>query len=194
MGCLLFKSDKLKKLEGENVKRKILLIGLDGAGKTTILYRLKVNQFLQTTATIGLNVETINHKSLELLVFDVGGGARSLWSYYFDNLDAIIFVVDSADSKRIAIVKEELNRITESLKNQNYVMLLFLNKQDLKEKIEFSQLICELGINDIDHPVDIIVQKCSALNGEGLIDGLDKLADYFMKHKSNKSSKDVKVK
>jgi len=185
MGCLMFKSSKLKKLQAENIKRKILMIGLDGAGKTSILYRLKLNEFLQTSATIGLNVETINHKQLELLVFDVGGGARSLWSYYFDNLDAIIFVVDSTDTKRLPIVREELLRITELLKDHNYVILLYLNKQDCKEKLEITQLIKEVGVPEVDHPVDIIVQKCSALTGEGLLDGLDKMADYLLKHKSN---------
>jgi ADP-ribosylation factor protein 1 len=185
MGCPLFKASKLKKLEADNIKRKILMVGLDAAGKTSILYRLKLSEFLQTSATIGLNVETIMHKQLELLVFDVGGGARSLWSYYFDNLDAIIFVVDSTDSKRVAIVREEILRITELLKEHSYVMLLYLNKQDSKEKMEFTQLIKEIGIHEVDHPVDIIVQKCTALTGEGLLEGLDKMADYLLKHKSN---------
>ncbi len=173
------------------------MVGLDGAGKTSILYRLKLNEFMKTVTTIGLNVETIIHKQLELLVFDVGGGARQLWSYYYDNLDALVFVVDSTDSKRLTIVKEELIRITESLKDHHYVILLYINKQDCKEKVEFSELINELGINDIDQPVDILVQKCSALTGEGLVDGLDKLSDYLIKFKHDEkrsNDKDQKVK
>lgn len=189
MGCLSFKSSKLKKLQEDNIKRKILMVGLDGAGKTSILQRLKLNEFVKTVTTIGLNVETIVHKQLELLVFDVGGGARQLWSYYFDNLDALIFVIDSTDSNRMTIVKEELLRITEALKDTNYVILLYVNKQDSKDKVEFSEIMEQIAITDIEQPVDILVQKCSALTGEGLLEGLDKISDYFLKHKHSKTTK-----
>lgn len=183
----MFKSSKLKKLQEDNIKRKILMVGLDGAGKTSILQRLKLNEFVKTVTTIGLNVETIVHKQLELLVFDVGGGARQLWTYYFDNLDALIFVVDSTDPNRMSIVKEELVRITEALKETNYVILLYVNKQDSKDKMEFSEIMEKIAITEIDQPVDILVQKCSALTGEGLLEGLDKMSDYFLKHKHTKT-------
>lgn len=62
------------------------------------------------------------------MMFDLGGGARNLWSYYFDNLDALIWVIDSTDAKRAAIIREELLRVTELLKNNNYVVLFYFNK------------------------------------------------------------------
>ena len=178
MGCPLFKP-KLKALENSRIKRKILLVGLDGAGKTTTLYQLKLNEFLETVTTIGLNVETIKHKNLELLIFDVGGQARSLWSYYFEDLDALIFVIDTTDFDRIKIVREELLKCTEALKKRNYVLLLYLNKQDVDKKLDVIDVIELAGINEIEG-VDVIVQKCSALKGEGLVEGLEKLSDYFL--------------
>ena len=178
MGCPLFKP-KLKALQNSSIKRKILLVGLDGAGKTTTLYQLKLNEFMETVTTIGLNVETIKHKNLELLVFDVGGQARSLWSYYFEDLDALIFVIDTTDFDRINIVKEELLKCTEALKKKNYVLLLYLNKQDVEKKLDITEVIELAGINEIEG-VDVIVQKCSAAKGEGLVEGLEKLADYFL--------------
>ena len=178
MGCPLFKP-KFKALQNSSIKRKILLVGLDGAGKTTTLYRLKLNELIETVTTIGLNVETIKHKNLELLVFDVGGQARTLWSYYFEDLDALIFVIDTTDYERIKIVREELLKCTEALKNRNYVLLLYLNKQDHEKKLDITEVIELAGINEIEG-VDVIVQKCSALKGEGLVEGLEKLVDYFL--------------
>ena len=55
-----------------------------------------------------MNVETIKYKNLEFLVFDVGGKVRSLWAHYYENLDAIIFVIDSTDRERVWQVKDEL--------------------------------------------------------------------------------------
>jgi len=180
MGCLFFKPKALKQLESSSLKRKILMVGLDGAGKTSILYRLKLSDFIQTVTTVGLNVETIVHKNLELLVFDVGGQARSLWSYYFDNLDALVFVIDSTDKARLKLVREEIMRISEALKDNKYVMLLYINKQDLDTKLELPEIIEDCGVNDLKYPVDVIVQKCSALKGDGLVEGIDKLADYLL--------------
>ena len=189
MGCLFFKPKAVKQFENSTIKRKILMVGLDGAGKTSILYRLKLGDYIQTITTVGLNVETIVHKNIELLVFDVGGQARSLWSYYYDNLDALVFVVDSTDKARMKLVKEELMRISEALKDHKYVILLYLNKQDLDTKMDLPDIIEQSGVNDLKYPVDVIVQKCSALKGDGLIEGIDKLADYLVQEEKTAISK-----
>jgi ADP-ribosylation factor protein 1 len=78
------------------------LLGLDAAGKTTILYKLKLNENVVTIPTIGFNVETIEFQNLSITVWDVGGQGviRPLWRHYFDNNDGIIFVVDSSDITR----------------------------------------------------------------------------------------------
>eukprot|EP01083_Nonionella_stella_P058373 152886_1 len=81
----------------------VLMIGLDAAGKTTILYKLKLGEIVSTIPTIGFNVETLEYKNLKFTVFDVGGQdkIRALWKHYYDQANAIIFVVDSADVNRI---------------------------------------------------------------------------------------------
>lgn len=121
MGCLFGRGKKLK--EGldqisdnsKGIKRKIVMIGLDGAGKTSVLNQLKINRFMDTVPTIGLNIETISYKNLEFLVFDVGGKVRSLWSHYYDNLDAIIFVIDSTDKERLWQIKDEFRKLSSEL-------------------------------------------------------------------------------
>lgn len=83
---------------------------MDGAGKTTILYRLQVGEVVTTIPTIGFNVEQVTYKNLKFQVWDLGGqtSIRPYWRCYYSNTDAIIYVVDSADRDRIGISKDEL--------------------------------------------------------------------------------------
>ena len=87
------------------VKRemRILMLGLDNSGKTSILYRLKLGQPKRTVPTIGFNVETLEYKSIAFTVWDVGGQEklRALWRHYFQTTQAVIFVVDSSDRARL---------------------------------------------------------------------------------------------
>ncbi|KAL5541449.1 hypothetical protein UlMin_009159 [Ulmus minor] len=76
---------------------RILMVGLDAAGKTTILYKLKLGEIVTTIPTIGFNVETVEYKNISFTVWDVGGQdkIRPLWRHYFQNTQGLIFVVDS---------------------------------------------------------------------------------------------------
>lgn len=159
-------------------KKKVLLIGLDGAGKTTILHQIKHNKFIQVQPTVGLNIETANIKNIEFLIFDVGGKVRSLWTHYYENLNALIFVIDSADKERLWQVREELVKLNEDLKYHSISLLVFFNKQDLKESIDLTELIDFTGVKEVLE-MDIIVQKCSALTGEGLQEGIEKLIGFM---------------
>jgi ADP-ribosylation factor-like protein 1 len=87
-----------------------LILGLDNAGKTTILYRLQAAEIETTIPTIGFNVETLQYKNIKFQVWDLGGqtSIRPYWRCYYPNTDAIIFVVDSADQDRLKIAKQEL--------------------------------------------------------------------------------------
>jgi len=78
---------------------RILMVGLDAAGKTTILYKLKLGEIVTTIPTIGFNVETVEYKNISFTVWDVGGQdkIRPLWRHYFQNTQGLIFVVDSND-------------------------------------------------------------------------------------------------
>jgi ADP-ribosylation factor-like protein 1 len=86
---------------------RILILGLDNAGKTTILYRLQNDDdaVVQTIPTIGFNVEVLQYKNIKFQVWDLGGqtSIRPYWRCYYPNTDAIIFVVDSCDNERLGI-------------------------------------------------------------------------------------------
>merc|ERR1739841_107991 len=92
---------------------RILMVGLDAAGKTTILYKLKLGEIVTTIPTIGFNVETVEYKNISFTVWDVGGQdkIRPLWRHYFQNTQGLIFVVDSNDRDRAEDAKEELARM-----------------------------------------------------------------------------------
>lgn len=89
------------------------LVGLDAAGKTTILYKLKLGEIVTTIPTIGFNVETVEYKNICFTVWDVGGQdkIRPLWRHYFQNTQGLIFVVDSNDRERITEAQDELQKM-----------------------------------------------------------------------------------
>lgn len=88
-------------------------VGLDAAGKTTILYKLKLGEIVTTIPTIGFNVETVEYKNICFTVWDVGGQdkIRPLWRHYFQNTQGLIFVVDSNDRERIGEAERELQNM-----------------------------------------------------------------------------------
>lgn len=96
----------------------IVLVGLDAAGKTTILYKLKLGEIVTTIPTIGFNVETVEYKNICFTVWDVGGQdkIRLLWRHYFQNTQGLIFVVDSNDRERIGEAQKELQNMVSIIK------------------------------------------------------------------------------
>merc|ERR1712151_1084656 len=105
---------------------RILMVGLDAAGKTTILYKLKLGEVVTTIPTIGFNVETVEYKNISFTVWDVGGQdkIRPLWRYYYHGTQGLVFVVDSS-------ARDELMKILNEDEMRDAVLLVFANKQDL---------------------------------------------------------------
>jgi ADP-ribosylation factor protein 1 len=110
---------------------RILMVGLDAAGKTTILYKLKLGEIVTTIPTIGFNVETVEYKNISFTVWDVGGQdkIRPLWRHYFQNTQGLIFVVDSNDRERVGEARDELHRMLQEDELRDAVLLIFANKQ-----------------------------------------------------------------
>merc|ERR1712134_254603 len=153
-GCLTeyrmgnFFSNLFSSLFGQKELR-ILILGLDGAGKTTILYRLQVGEVVTTIPTIGFNVETVTYKNLKFQVWDLGGqtSIRPYWRCYFSNTDAIIYVVDSCDRDRMGISKQELVSMLEEEELRNSILLVFANKQDMEQALTPAEVATELGLS-----------------------------------------------
>eukprot|EP00796_Vickermania_ingenoplastis_P009082 gene9082-6375_t len=118
-------------------KATILMVGLDAAGKTTILGKLKLNEVQETVPTIGFNVETVEYQNVTFHLWDVGGQERlrKLWRHYYDGANAIIFVIDSADIARLGDVKKELTTLLTEPILRDAILLIFCNKQDLPKAL-----------------------------------------------------------
>ena len=163
---------------------KIIILGIQNAGKTTILYRLSLGQLVQTTPTIGSNVEEIAYNNIKLQAWDLGGqeSTRSLWSVYYVNTDAIIYVIDTHDDN-YDDSKTQFYKLLETDELKNAVILIYANKQDLPGAKNVSDII---QIYELDTIKDHIwhIQPCSAHTGEGLITGMKWLSDQLV-FKSN---------
>merc|ERR1712153_79356 len=130
---------------------RILMVGLDAAGKTTILYKLKLGEIVTTIPTIGFNVETVEYKNISFTVWDVGGQdkIRPLWRHYFQNSQGLIFVVDSNDRDRVDEARDELNRMLNEDELRESVLLVFANKQDLPHAMPAAEVADKLALHKL---------------------------------------------
>ena len=158
------------------------MVGLDSAGKTTILYQLKMGVTVKTVPTIGFNVETLDYKGLNFTVWDVGGQdkIRDLWKHYYQNTDGLIFVVDSNDRDRIEDAAKELKKMLAEEELKDCAVLVMANKQDLNGALTPNEVTEKLGMSQLKG-IMWLVQGTSAITGEGLREGLDWLAFRFNK-------------
>lgn len=163
---------------------RILMIGLDAAGKTTILYKLKLGEIVTTVPTVGFNVESVEYKNICMTVWDIGGQdkIRALWNHYYQNTDGIIFVVDSSDRERIDEARIELGKIVELNVLRDAVLLIFANKQDLPNALSASELFEKLELKKLKNR-EWFIQGACATSGYGLCEGLDWLANVFSKNR-----------
>merc|ERR1711963_572369 len=161
---------------------RILMVGLDAAGKTTILYKLKLGEIVTTIPTIGFNVETVEYKNICFTVWDVGGQGkiRPLWRHYFQNTQGLIFVVDSNDRERITEAQEELQKMLQEDELREATLLVFANKQDLPNAMTASELTDKLGLQNLRNRRWYIQATC-AVQGHGLYEGLDWLSSELSK-------------
>jgi len=161
---------------------RILMVGLDAAGKTTILYKLKLGEIVTTIPTIGFNVETVEYKNISFTVWDVGGQdkIRPLWRHYFSNTQGLIYVVDSNDKERIGEAKEELSRMMNEDELKDAVVLVFANKQDLPNALSPSDITEKLGLHLVKGRTWYVQAAC-ATQGTGLYEGLDWLSNELTK-------------
>jgi len=164
------------KLLGKQEMR-ILMVGLDAAGKTTILYKLKLGEVVTTIPTIGFNVETVEYKNISFTVWDVGGQdkIRPLWRHYYQGTQGLIFVVDSNDRDRVEDAREELNKMLNEDEMRDAILLVFANKQDLPNAMPAAEVTEKLGLQSM-RSRQWFIQSACATTGDGLYEGLDWLS------------------
>mmetsp|Transcript_31477 Transcript_31477/g.48288 ORF Transcript_31477/g.48288 Transcript_31477/m.48288 type:complete len:195 (-) Transcript_31477:21-605(-) len=161
---------------GEQEDTRVLMLGLDAAGKTTILYRLKLGEYVTSIPTIGFNVETIEYHNISLTVWDIGGQdkIRCLWRHYYQGTQGLIFVVDSNDIGRLQLAREELYKVLDTEELRHVPVLIYCNKQDLPDALSPSKISEELSLSKLrlNQCNRWRVQPCCAISGRGLYEGL----------------------
>ena len=162
---------------GSHTSVRLLLLGLDAAGKTTILYKMKLNETVNTIPTIGFNVETLQYKNLEFNCWDIGGQfkLRNLWAHYYDNTDALIFVVDSNDTERMAEAREALEMVIQDEQMAGVPVMVYANKMDLPQALTVPEVSEKLGLMTL-RDRKWYVQASNAARGDGLFEGMDWLS------------------
>lgn len=130
-----------------------------------------------TCSTCWRRSETVSYKNIEFMVWDMGGqdAIRPLWRHYYENAQALIFVVDSADEERLDEAREELAKLMDEAQLKDAVLLVYANKQDMPEAKGVQEVADALELTTTKNRVWYI-QACSASSGDGIRDGLDWLA------------------
>ncbi|XP_068119886.1 uncharacterized protein [Hyperolius riggenbachi] len=187
MGILLSRLHQVL-MSFTGTQAKLLMLGLDAAGKTTVLYKLKFGETVTTIPTIGFNVETVEATpNVSFTVWDVGGQdrIRALWRHYFNNTDGLIFVVDSADPERFKEARSELEAILEVDEMKGVPFVVMANKQDLVGARRPAELADEMELRKLrGHQWH--VQGCCATTGDGLVEGLEVLTRYVKEFKKSR--------
>ena len=178
---------KIASLFESTKELKLLMVGLDHAGKSTIVNAMQLGKpvAFQPKPTIGFNLEELAFKNFKLKVWDISGQTRyrELWKHYYEGANGIIFVVDSSDRERVAEVKEEFQRVLSEQDMKATRILVFANKQDMTNAMKTKEIKDALGIG-MDMEGKIRVQEASAAKYEGLYEGFSWLINEVENKKS----------
>jgi len=157
---------------------RLLMLGLDNAGKTTIVKKFNGEDISTISPTLGFNIKTLEHKGFKMNIWDVGGqkSLRSYWRNYFETTDGLIWVVDSADRRRLEDCKQELYGLLVEERLAGATLLVFANKQDLPGALSSDNIKEALDLDNLKtHHWAIF--GCSAVTGDSLLEGIDWLID-----------------
>ena len=217
----------LKKVRQKEKEVRVLVLGLDNAGKTTVLKKFNGEDINTVEPTLGFSIKTLEYQGFKLNVWDIGGqkSIRPYWRNYFDQArarvsarpaatraddddaaprapslsltttstttarptcrgraraqtDALVYVIDSADRRRMEETGVELGQLLEEEKLAAIPCLVFANKQDLMNALPPDEIAEGLNLAAIrDRPWHI--QSASAKTGEGLQDGMEWLVEQI---------------
>ncbi|XP_053505368.1 ADP ribosylation factor like GTPase 3, like 1 [Ictalurus furcatus] len=175
----------IEKLKGTTEQElRIVLLGLDNAGKTTLLKQLASEDVNMITPTQGFNIKSVTFHGMKLNVWDIGGQRkiRPFWKKYLENTDLLIYVIDSADKKRFEETGLELSELIDEENLKGVPLLIFANKQDLTTASTASEITEGLNLHTY-RDREWQIQACSAISGEGVQDGMNWISNNIVKKK-----------
>ncbi|KAG2389171.1 hypothetical protein C9374_014571 [Naegleria lovaniensis] len=186
----------LKKLREQERQMRILILGLDNAGKTTIVKKLKNQPLDEISPTLGFNIDTIYYEkeskenqspngnnTFKVNFWDIGGqkSIRSYWRNYFENTDGLIWVIDSADTDRLEDCKRELNLLLGEEKLAGASLLILANKSDLDNALSVNDIAQFLGLERLSQTTEKSLLSNQATN------------ELIFEEKSSKTTRHIHV-
>lgn len=141
----------LKKIKAQEREMRILILGLDNAGKTTIVKRLTGKDVYSISPTLGFDINTLDFEDYRLNLWDVGGQQtiRAYWRNYFEQTDGLIWVIDSADVARMQDCRKELENLLQEERLAGASLLILANKQDLTGALTSEQIVDQLALKSV---------------------------------------------
>ena len=162
---------------------QVILVGLDNAGKTSVLYRMQLGQVLSTMPTIGFSNERLTYGDMKIHALDIGGQTtlRQFWNSYYKHTDVVLFVVDGTDTDRMATCRNELMQLVSDPALANSTIAILVNKCDAAhyQPIQETKQMLSVGTIKQKH---CRVFETSALTGDGLSGVLDWITERMRAH------------
>ncbi|EEA07101.1 small GTP-binding protein domain-containing protein [Cryptosporidium muris RN66] len=181
----------IRKTRMKDREIRVLVLGLDNAGKTTFVRKFAGEDVSIIQPTLGFNIKTLVYGSYRLNTWDIGGQKtiRSYWRNYFECTDGIIWVVDSTNLERFDTCSNELQQLLVEERLSGVSLLVLANKQDLPNALNVEEISQALNLESIKSR-NWRIQPCCAVQGDGLNEGIEWIVnDIATRIFSTKSSK-----
>ncbi|NXM70306.1 ARL14 protein, partial [Serilophus lunatus] len=169
----------------------IVMLGLDFAGKSTLLYKLRYKDAFLTVPTIGFNVDMIETgRGFTLTFWDVGGQEkmRQLWGNFLEDADGLLYVVDSSDKRRLEDSRREFELVLKNESLQNVPVVVLANKQDLPGALNAEEITRRFRMKKYCSDRSWYVQPCCAITGEGLAEALQRATTFAKQYSRSKET------
>ncbi|KAI4992401.1 hypothetical protein ZWY2020_051818 [Hordeum vulgare] len=165
----------IRKIKRKEKEMRILMVGLDNSGKTTIVLKINGEDTSVISPTLGFNIKTIQYQKYSLNIWDVGGQKtiRSYWRNYFEQTDGLVWVVDSSDVRRLDDCRAELHNLLKEERLAGSSLLVFANKQDIQGALKPDEIAKVLNLEVMNKDRHWKIVGCSAYTGDGLLQGFD---------------------
>ncbi|PWA02970.1 hypothetical protein BB558_000863 [Smittium angustum] len=163
----------VRKIKEKEKEMRILFLGLDNAGKTTVVKSIMKKDVNKISPTLGFTIDSFEHNGFTVNAWDVGGqrSIRPYWKNYFEKTEGIVWVVDSADRSRLHDCSEELKSVLSEQRLLGASLLILANKQDIDSAASLAEIAKGLDLESIwGHSWKIYA--CSAITGEGVMEGI----------------------
>eukprot|EP01129_Flabellula_baltica_P004764 TRINITY_DN1685_c0_g1_i1.p1 TRINITY_DN1685_c0_g1~~TRINITY_DN1685_c0_g1_i1.p1 ORF type:complete len:185 (+),score=38.24 TRINITY_DN1685_c0_g1_i1:99-653(+) len=164
----------IQKIKQNEREMRILLLGLDNAGKTTFVKYINGQDVHHVSPTLGFQISSFLYQEKKLNIWDIGGqrSIRAYWKNYFEETDGIIWVVDSADPVRLEDCRIELSKVLGEEKLAGASLLILANKQDIPGALSVGEIYEALDLGSITTRNTHVIAS-SAITGEGLESGIN---------------------